>query len=78
MTDITIAVHINTPPSPVRRGVVYVVDAVEEARRRIAATGDLPLTLLVTCETGAVACAIASAALSTAGIYISIYIYIYI
>mmetsp|Transcript_1185 Transcript_1185/g.3907 ORF Transcript_1185/g.3907 Transcript_1185/m.3907 type:complete len:309 (+) Transcript_1185:471-1397(+) len=56
-------------PLPSRRGVVYVVDAVDEVRRRLTSTGELPLTLLVVCDSGAVSTAIACAALVTAGIY---------
>lgn len=49
-------------------GQVYVVDAVDEVRRRMGGGGPKPLLLLAYCETGAVAAAVAAAYLATAGV----------
>lgn len=48
---------------------MYIVDAADEVRRCLSTSDEMPLTLLISCESGAVAAAIACAALATAGIY---------
>lgn len=48
---------------------MYIVDAADEVRRRLSMAAEVPLTLVVSCESGAVAAAIACAALATAGIH---------